>query len=231
MKIPARKILFVLLAVMIFFTSTSLADIEKISDKPWDHSPISVYIDDKDTPEQYSPTYREQVEIALDYWEKGGNGALSYQPEFKIIDNPDADINVRWVENLEKVEGAGEGVAGYCRPTIVGNKYLHAEIVLEAGNYQGFSWVQYGDANMQEVSKHEIGHALGLGHSTERGDIMYPSYEQRDNINPLLLESTFPYLIGAIIVIVTIIGYHGIGWRKMRKQRKQIEKEVFKGKE
>jgi len=122
-------------------------------------------------------------------------------------------------------------VAGYCRPTIVGNKYLHAEIVLEAGNYQGFSWVQYGDANMQEVSKHEIGHALGLGHSTERGDIMYPSYEQRDNINPLLLESTFPYLIGAIIVIVTIIGYHGIGWRKMRKQRKQIEKEVFKGKE
>ncbi|RSD36279.1 MAG: peptidase M10A and M12B matrixin and adamalysin, partial [Methanohalophilus sp.] len=61
-------------------------------------------IDDKDTPEHYSPTYREQVEIALDYWEKGGNGALSYQPEFKIIDNPDADINVRWVENLEKVE-------------------------------------------------------------------------------------------------------------------------------
>ncbi|MEZ5335750.1 MAG: hypothetical protein R2741_11180 [Methanolobus sp.] len=36
-----------------------------INPEPWDHSPITVYIDNETVPEHYSPTYREDVENAL----------------------------------------------------------------------------------------------------------------------------------------------------------------------
>jgi len=32
------------------------------------------------------------------------------------VDSKDADIRIKWVENLENVEGAPSGVAGYARP-------------------------------------------------------------------------------------------------------------------
>ena len=215
--------------LLLLFTQPVVAqDIEYLSTQPWDHSPITVFVDEVDIPEHYSPTYRDQVEIALEYWENGGNGKLSYTPVFQIVDDRNADINIKWIENLEKLEGAPEGVAGYAAPTFAGDQFLHVDIVLEVGNYQGYSWVQYGDANMQEVAKHELGHALGLGHSSDKRDIMYPTYEQRDNLNPLLLSKTFPYIVAISIVVLVIIVYHTIGWRAMKKRREKIEEEVFK---
>ena len=88
--------------------------------------------------------------------------------------------------------------------------------------------MQYGDANMQELAKHELGHALGLGHSSNKRDIMYPTYEQRDNLNPLLLTKTLPYIAAISIVVLAIIVYHTVSWRAMKKRRENIEEEVFK---
>lgn len=223
---------FVILAtiLLIFLQPAASQDIEYLSKQPWDHSPITVFIDEINVPEHYSPTYREQVDIALEYWEQGGNGKLFYTPVFEVVDDQNADIYIRWIENLEEVEGATEGVAGYAAPTYAGDKFLHVDIVLEVGNYQGYSWVQYGDANMQELAKHELGHALGLGHSSDKRDIMYPTYEQRDNLNPILLSKTLPYIAAISVVILTIIVYHTVGWRVMKKRREEIEKEVFKRK-
>ncbi|MDK2892958.1 MAG: hypothetical protein PWQ49_1350 [Methanohalophilus sp.] len=219
----------ILIAILIVFLQPAAAqDIEYLSKQPWDHNPITVFIDEANVPEHYSPTYREQVEIALEYWEQGGNGKLFYTPVFQIVDDRNADIYIRWIENLEGMEGASEGVAGYAAPTFAGDRFLHVDIVLEVGNYQGYSWVQYGDANMQELAKHELGHALGLGHSSNKRDIMYPTYEQRDNLNPILLNRTWPYIAAISIVILAIIVYHAAGWALMKRRRKEIEEEVFK---
>ncbi len=196
-------------------------------DRPWDHSPITVHIDDVNVPPHYSPGYKDQVLIAMDYWEEGGNGKLNYVPGFTLTGDPDADINIRWVENMETVIGAPEGVAGHCVSYEKSGKYVRSEIVLEVGNYEGFSWRQYGNANMRTVAKHEIGHALGLAHSTDKKDIMYPTYAQREDLNPLLLEATYPYLIIAILIILTVIGYQGIGWRHYHKLREKLEKDSF----
>jgi len=188
-KINLIILSFVLLLIVFLIPAVSAESgevPEKILDKPWDHSPITVYIDDKNTPSRYSPTYYEQVEKALEYWEEGGNGNLNYTPVFEIVDSENADIKIRWVENLEKVEDAPSGVAGYAKPRISGDRFIEVEIVLEVGNYQGRSWRQYGDSTMLSISKHELGHALGLGHSDNPRDIMYPKYEMRDNINPIL---------------------------------------------
>jgi predicted Zn-dependent protease len=197
---------------------------EILLEHPWDHSPITVYIDNKSVPEHYSPTYYTQIEKALEYWEDGGNGKLKYTPVFKLTDSKDADITIRWVDNLESVEGAPSGVAGYALPTVANNRYIKVEIVLEVGNYKGRSWNQYGDETMFSIAKHELGHALGLGHSREKGDIMYPEYELRDNINPILLTKYGPYLRIATYASIAIVVFLAVSWLLSRRERKKLEK-------
>lgn len=201
---------------------------EKILDNPWDHSPITVYVDDENIPLHYSPTYYEQIEKALEYWENGGNGNLEYTPVFEIVDSEDADIRIMWVENLERVAGAPSGVAGYAKPSISGDRFVEVDIVLEVGNYQGRGWRQYGDATMLTIAKHELGHALGLGHSNDRGDIMYPEYELRDNVNPILLSKYGTLLHAAGFIALAIILFLGVSWQYSRKKRKKLEEKYFK---
>ncbi|AKB20672.1 Matrixin [Methanosarcina sp. WH1] len=204
------------------------ASSEKILEKPWNHSPITVYVDDKNIPPHYSPTYYEQIEKALEYWEEGGNGNLEYSPVFEIVDSEDADIKIMWVENLENVAGAPSGVAGYAKPSVSGDRFVEVDIVLEVGNYQGRGWRQYGDATMLTIAKHELGHALGLGHSNDRGDIMYPEYELRDNVNPILLSKYGTLLRAAGFIALAILLFLGVSWQYSRKKRKKLEDKYFK---
>ncbi len=203
-----------------------------VNTNPWDHSPITVYIDTISVPEHYSPTYKEQVEIAMTYWEKGGNDHLAYKPEFRKVDSEsEADIYIMWVKNLEKDVGVENGVAGFARPYEVDGKYVRVDIVLEVGNYEGYSWKQYGDANMRELAKHELGHALGLGHSTDRRDIMYPTYDQKDNIDPLLVERTRPFIYVAAAASIFLVSFSGINWLRYRRRRRSLEDDLLEGKD
>ena len=225
------RLSFVLLLMVLVLPTVSVAseaNPERILDYPWDHSPITVYIDNSNVPEHYSPTYYKQIEEAMEYWEKGGNGNLKFAPVFELVDSKDADIRIKWVENLENVEGAPSGVAGYARPRISDGRYVRVDIVLEVGNYQGKAWRQYGDATMLSIAKHEFGHALGLGHSSNRRDIMYPEYEQRENINPLLLSKYGPFLRVAAFTALIFLLYLGVSWQHSRKKRKKLEDEYFK---
>lgn len=219
-------ITFLVLISVSQFASAS-AEYPKLLDVPWDHSPITVFIDDVDVPPHYSPTYRTQVESALLYWENGGNGKLDFTPDFEIVDTDDADIRIMWVENIEEVIGAKEGVAGFWSSYEVNGVYLRGDIVLEVGNYQGNAWRQYGDLNMFLVTKHELGHALGLAHSNDRKDIMYPTYEERDSVNPLLLSATRPILLVFGVVSLVAIGFLLVSWRRYKRKREQLEIELF----
>lgn len=223
------KIIIIYFLILIFISpfASAVTEYPKLLDMPWDHSPITVFIDDVNVPQHYSPTYRVQVESALLYWENGGNSKLNFTPDFKIVNTNDADIHIMWVENLENVTGADDGVAGFCRPYKIDGLYKRADIVLEVGNYQGHAWRQYGDLNMFLVSKHELGHALGLAHSNDRKDIMYPTYEERDNLNPLLLSSTLPYLIIFVVGSMAIVMFLIVGWRRNKRIREQLEMELF----
>ena len=222
-------IIIFLVLISVSQVASASAEYPKLLDVPWDHSPITVFIDDVDVPLHYSPTYRVQVESALLYWEDGGNSKLDFMPDFEMVDTADADIRIMWVENLEEVTGADDGVAGFCIPYEVDGVYVHADIVLEVGNYQGYAWRQYGDLNMFLVTKHELGHALGLAHSNDRRDIMYPTFAERDSVDPLLLSATRPFLLVFGIVSLAVIGFLLVSWRHYKRKREQLEIELFGG--
>lgn len=225
------RLFFMLLLIVLILPTVSAASEaspERILDYPWDHSPITVYIDNSNVPEHYSPTYYAQIEKAMEYWEEGGNGNLKFTPFFELVDSKEADIRIKWVENLENVEGAPPGVAGYASPRISNGRFVRVDIVLEVGNFQGKAWRQYGDVTMLSVAKHEFGHALGLGHSSNRRDIMYPEYEQREDINPLLLSKYGHVLQMAVLAAFAVLLYLGVSWQHSRKKRKKLEDKYFK---
>lgn len=218
-----------MLIILIFpIVLASELNYPKNLDHPWDHSPITVYIDNKSVPPHYSPTYYTQIEKALEYWEQGGNGKLLYTPVFKVVDSENADIRIRWVENIQKDQGASPEVAGYATPYTDNGRFVRVDIVLEVGSYQGMEWVQYGDATILSVAEHELGHALGLEHNNDKRDIMYPTHEQRDNINPLLLSKYGSILLVAFYVSITVIVFLSVSWLLSRKKRKKLEEEYFK---
>nr|WP_321497109.1 matrixin family metalloprotease [uncultured Methanolobus sp.] len=223
------KVLIIIILLALAFEGMRHTDYTEpaIVSQPWDHSPITVYIDDKDVPQHYSLTYKEDVMNALTYWENGGNGQLGFQPEFQVLETDNADILIMWVDNLEKDAGSANGIAGFTRPYIVSGKFERVDIVLEAGNYEGYAWRQYGDSSMEDIAAHELGHALGLGHSNDRSDIMYPKYDRRDNLDPLLFNSTRYVLLALLIAAALIVSYHGTGWLRCKKQRKELEEDVF----
>ncbi len=183
---------------------TSELNYPRVLDHPWGHSPITVYIDNKNVPPHYSPTYYTQMQKALEYWEQGGNGKLEYTPVFKLVDSEKADIRIRWVENLQEVSGD-------TIPLILNGQFVRVDITLGVGNYQWIAWDPYSDTAMLALAEHELGHALGLNHSNDKEDVMYPTV--LSEYNSLLLSATY----AAIASVV----YLSISWLLSRKKLKQ----------
>lgn len=240
LRVSAFATITILTAIAVFVIMSTAVSASAYSypmlgvDEPWDHSPIRIYIDDNSAMQHYDPVYKDSVLRSIEYWKEGGNGKLAYAPEFMIVDSAtDADIIVRFVENLETVDNAPEGVAGFAIPYMQDSRDGNAdmlekvEIVLELGNYQGRAWRPYGKNNMFQISKHEFGHALGLAHSSNPRDIMYFSYAHKEDINPELASMTRPYLPYVIVAIMILFSYIGIGYYRNKQQRKVLEDELF----
>jgi predicted Zn-dependent protease len=198
-----RLLSLLLLTVLILPIAlvTSELNYPRVLDQPWDHSPITVYIDNKNVTPHYSPTYYTQVQKALNYWERGGNGKLKYTPVFKLVASEKADIRIRWVENLQEVSGD-------TIPLILNGQFLRVDITLGVGNYQWIAWNSYSDAAMLALAEHELGHALGLEHSNDRRDIMYPT----------LLNEFNSFLLSIAYIAMAIVVFLSVSWLLSRKK-------------
>ncbi len=136
----------------------------------WSKMPLRVYI----APMRFyskpgqDAKYRGMVKRALDEWSKVTHGKVS----FTVTDSYDTShISVEW----QRVD---RQALGYCS-THYGknNSFLMMEVLI--GLTEGLVHAEYMDeGEVYHTILHEIGHALGLGHSPFKKDIMFTPHQK-----------------------------------------------------
>ena len=128
----------------------------------------------------YRPRMAGFVQDALSRWENTGMG-VRFIP---ISDSTDADIVVHWIDHFD-FERAGQTDLTWDQA----GRVRKAEISLAVRTNTGFLMP---DAALLAVAVHETGHALGLPHSPDSNDVMFPAtrtgtLSERDRRTALVL--------------------------------------------
>jgi hypothetical protein len=117
----------------------------------------------------YSTDKRDAVRRAFVRWEQVG--AIPVRFLF-VSDSADAEVKVRWLERFP-IRRAGQADITWDRNGWI----IRAVLTLATHTSDG---LPLSDEAVHTVALHEIGHLLGLGHSDDAHDVMYPSTDVHD---------------------------------------------------
>lgn len=136
----------------------------------WNMMPLKVYIAPMKfySKQGQDNKYRRFVIQALDEWKRVSNGKVS----FVIVDNLlSSQVNIDW-QRVQR-QALGHCVFQYDR----NNRLYSAEVMI--GLTEGLVHADYNDdGETYHTILHEIGHAVGLGHSYFKNDIMYTPHQK-----------------------------------------------------
>jgi FOG: TPR repeat len=157
----------------------------------WQRSaiPLNVFIPSTSTTKGYRPSFRNYILKALDTWCLASGKKIDYQ---LVNDKNKADITVNWTtdtlpfsrKNSDRKRRAA-GVTGNKRSS--GNTLSRANIEIRSVDYWTNEPISEGEAFC--VSMHEVGHALGLGHSNNVCDVMYVNRSTKTKTMPTARDS------------------------------------------
>lgn len=136
----------------------------------WNNMPLKVYVAPMKfySKQGQDSKYRGFVKQALDEWHKVSNGKVS----FVLVDNLlSSQVNIDW----KRVERKALGMCYFQYDKL--NRLYSAEV--QIGLTEGLVHAEYMDeGEVYHTILHEIGHAIGLGHSPFKNDIMYTPHQK-----------------------------------------------------
>lgn len=125
--------------------------------------PVRVYLPEG-TVDGYTAEHRQAVREALTRWQRASAIPVVFQ---LVRDSAQADVRVVWIDRFE-IQRTGQA-------DVVWNALgwlVRGTLTLATHSPEG---VRLSPEETYTVALHEIGHLLGLGHSDNPADLMYPS--------------------------------------------------------
>jgi predicted Zn-dependent protease len=128
--------------------------------------PVRVWIDRQPTVPDFDANYPLVVERVFDEWHEAG-----FPLRFDFVrDSTQSDIKIRWIAQLEASEDPRIGVTVKTRDQY--GWISAADITIST--HDRSDGKPLAPELIAGIARHEVGHALGLAHSPNQSDVMFP---------------------------------------------------------